>query len=116
MRILLIVDDEPDLAAMLRRFLKRDFDEILEARDRRRAEELVSARPVTHLVLDAALPDGPAGAEVVRRWRALAPSLGYAAIFSGQTPVGVPAQGVDAVFAKPDGLEDLLAALRRRTG
>lgn len=115
LRSLLVVDDEPDLAPMFRRFLKRDFDEILEAESASQAESLLSSRPITHLVVDATLPDCASGAELIERCRKAAPSVAFAALFSGSaaTMPSTAQPGVDGVFQKPDGFEDLLGALKK---
>jgi len=112
-RILLIVDDEPDLAPMFRRFLRKSFDEIHDALDATQAEHLLE-KPVTHLVVDAALPEA-SGVELVARWRQLAPTVRFAAMFSGSTDLrGASIPGVDEVYVKPDGFEALLAELKKR--
>jgi len=115
-RSLLVVDDEPDLVPLFKRYLRREFDEIIEADSAEKAERLLVSRKVTHLVVDAALPDCGSGAELIQRWRTTDPTIRFAAIFSGAArALGASHQspGVDAVFLKPDGFEDLVAALKQ---
>ncbi len=54
-RVLLLVDDEPDLGALLTRLLARSFDEVHFALGPSAAEALLARGEVTHLVVDAAL-------------------------------------------------------------
>jgi len=112
-RTLLIVDDEPELAPMFRRFLKKHFSEILEARDAPAAVVCLQAKAVTHVVVDASLPNGESGQTLAQRIRALAPSVRFVALFSGSTSLrGSSLPGVDRVFIKPEGFDELVLALR----
>lgn len=111
---LLIVDDEPDLAPLFRRFLRRHFQEILEAGDARKAEAQLGSHPVTHLVVDATLPGAEPGQALVQKWRAAVPSVRFAAVFSGSTALrGARFAGVDGVYIKPEGFDELIEVLRR---
>jgi CheY-like chemotaxis protein len=112
-RTLLVVDDEPELAAMFRRFLKREFDEILDARGPADAEEILRSHPVTHLVVDGHLPGAVSGQDLVQQWRRQQPAVRFAALFSGSTSLrGAVLPGIDGVFIKPEGFDELLAALK----
>lgn len=112
-RTLLVVDDEPELAPMFRRFLRRHFAAVLEATTATQAAALLAARPVTHLVVDASLPDCDCGQALAEKWRGQYPSLRYVALFSGSTTLrDAKLPGVDRVFLKPEGFDELLAVLK----
>ncbi|MGI5865851.1 MAG: hypothetical protein ACOX6T_27865 [Myxococcales bacterium] len=118
MRILLIVDDEPELEPLFRRFLRRDFDEIHFAGDAAAAEAVLSSVPVTHLVIDNALGRGssPSGIDLIAGWRRAHPSIELAVLFTGAAPFSESARPpeIDEVYIKPTGFEPLLAYLRQR--
>jgi DNA-binding NtrC family response regulator len=109
-RILLLIDDEPDIMSLFRRVLRRSFDEIgVEAR------QVLEQKPVTHVVSDFFLgADEAKGTTLLAGWRTQYPSLRFAAIFTGRGAAeeidGQP--GVDAVYSKPTGFEDLVQRLQ----
>ncbi|HEY3451230.1 MAG TPA: response regulator [Myxococcales bacterium] len=113
-RVVLLVDDEPDITTLFRRVLKRSFDEVHVALSGKEAAEILAKRAVTHLVTDFFLgADEPQGTALVARWRTAYPSIRFAAVFTGRASTkeigGLP--GIDAVFAKPGGFEELIALL-----
>lgn len=114
MRVLLVVDDETDLAVLFERLLGDCFDQIHCAPDAAAAEQVLGRVEVTHLVVDSVLGDqGPSGHELVARWRSQRPSIGFAALFSGSTELEREAlPGIDAIYIKPRGFEPLLERLR----
>ncbi|HCF62438.1 MAG TPA: hypothetical protein DFS52_31160 [Myxococcales bacterium] len=118
MRILLIVDDEPELEPLLRRLLKRDFDEIYFVGDAAGAEAVLCSSPVTHLVIDNALGRGSSksGVDLIAGWRRTHPSIELAVLFSGSALFceAAPPPEIDDAYLKPTGLEPLLARLRQR--
>ena len=114
-RILLLVDDEPDIMSLFRRVLRRSFDEIVFAENGAEARQALDQKQVTHVVSDFFLgADEPKGTTLLAGWRAQYPSLRFAAIFTGRGASeeidGQP--GVDAVFSKPTGFEDLVQRLQ----
>ncbi|MGC4117136.1 MAG: hypothetical protein QM765_21765 [Myxococcales bacterium] len=114
-RVALLVDDEPDITTLFRRVLKRTFDEVHVALSAQEAAEVLERSTVTHVVTDYFLgADEPQGTALVARWRADHPSIRFTAVFSGRVSpkeiAGLP--GIDAVYAKPDGFEDLVARLK----
>ncbi len=112
-RILLVVDDEPELGAMFRRFLKRSFAEIHEAESAEKAAALLASTPVTHLIVDASLPDCTSGETLATKWRGEHPGLRFVALFSGSASLrDAQIPGVDRVFIKPDGFDELVQALK----
>ncbi|MGC4120351.1 MAG: response regulator [Myxococcales bacterium] len=112
-RTLLIVDDEPDLAPMFRRFLKRHFTEIFEATGAIQAGEILASKPVTHLIVDASLPDCESGQSMAQQWRSKYSSIRYVALFSGTSALrDAKLPGVDRVFIKPEGFDELVEVLK----
>lgn len=67
MRIL-VVDDEPQILEVVRRYLERDGFEVLGARDGAAALEL-ARQGVDLVILDVMMPGGPDGLEVTRTLR-----------------------------------------------
>ena len=109
-RVLLLVDDEPDITTLFRRVLRRSFDEVYVAFSGAEAQEILDKKPVTHVVSDFYL-----GAEEAQGTKLIGahPSIRFAAIFTGRASVkeldGSP--GIDAVYAKPSGFDDLVGRL-----
>ena len=113
-RVVLLIDDEPDITTLFRRVLKRSFDEVHVALSGKEAAEILQRNTVTHVVTDFFLgADEPQGTVLVAQWRALYPSIRFAAVFTGRVSTkeidGLP--GIDAVFAKPGGFEELISVL-----
>ena len=70
---LLIVDDEPELRAMLREILQREgYARISAAADCRQARALVEAEKPDAVILDVSLPDGD-GFSLMRDFRSVSP-------------------------------------------
>lgn len=116
MRVLLIVDDEPDLEPLFRAFLGRDFDAIHFVGTAAEGERVLAEHPVTHLVADHTLSnDGVSGIELLARWRAQRASIRFTALFSGSTQAAESTSlpGVDEIYVKPQGFEPLLERLRK---
>ena len=113
-RVLLIVDDEIEIGKIIQKTLRREFDEILVAVNTTEAEPLLESRSITHLVVDLFLgPDEMLGYELVRKWRPRLEDLRYVALFTGSSmELETAYDGIDAVFRKPSGYADLIAALR----
>lgn len=113
-RVVLLVDDEPDITTLFKRVLKRSFDEVHVALSGAEAAEILASKPVTHVVTDFFLGvNEPQGTTLVAQWRAQYPNIRFAAVFTGRVSTkelaGQP--GIDAAFAKPGGFEDLIALL-----
>jgi len=114
-RVLLVLDDEDDIAELFRRFLKKAFDEIHLARNSSEAEAVLERAEVTHLVSDFWIgPGEPIGSSLIARWRQRWPAIRFAALFTGGTreKLGPAIEGVDALFIKPNGFDDLIDRLR----
>ena len=110
-RVLLIVDDLPEVGSSSRRLFKHSFDAVHCATTPERAETvLTTAEPrVTHLLCDFNLGDGvPNGMQLIQAWRALYPELQLAALYSAADIDDLPAEkGVDKVFRKPVGIAEV---------
>lgn len=113
-RVLLVVDDDPDVGELFIRFLKRRFGEICLARSLNEAESVLQAKAVTHLVTDELLSlETPSPTASLARWRRERPSIQYAAVFSGRAraPQAARPAGADDVFCKPQGFDALMERL-----
>jgi DNA-binding response OmpR family regulator len=118
--LILIVDDDAELAAMLVRLFSREHwatQIVLTAVDAERA--LGQLRPDI-VLLDAMLPDGN-GFDLARRWRAAYPALGVVMLTARGDPIdraiGLEI-GADDYLPKPFEPRELVARLRallRRT-
>jgi DNA-binding response OmpR family regulator len=118
--LILIVDDDAELAAMLVRLFSREHwatQTVLTAVDAERA--LGQLRPDI-VLLDAMLPDGN-GFDLARRWRAAYPALGVVMLTARGDPIdraiGLEI-GADDYLPKPFEPRELVARLRallRRT-
>jgi DNA-binding response OmpR family regulator len=118
--LILIVDDDAELAAMLVRLFSREHwatQTVLTAGDAERA--LGQLRPDI-VLLDAMLPDGN-GFDLARRWRAAYPALGVVMLTARGDPIdraiGLEI-GADDYLPKPFEPRELVARLRallRRT-
>lgn len=67
--VVLVVDDDPDIALLMRDFLQAEGYEVLLARDGRAALAALDAGPVDCIVLDVMMP-GVSGFDVLRQVRA----------------------------------------------
>ena len=118
--LILIVDDDAELAAMLVRLFSREHwatQTVLTAGD---AELAVGQLRPDIVLLDAMLPDGN-GFDLARRWRAAYPALGVVMLTARGDPIdraiGLEI-GADDYLSKPFEPRELVARLRallRRT-
>jgi DNA-binding response OmpR family regulator len=118
--LILVVDDDAELSAMLVKLLSREgwaIQTVLTAGD---AERLLTRLRPDVVLLDAMLPDGN-GFELARRWRAAYPSLGLVMLTARGDPIdrvlGLEI-GADDYLPKPFEPRELVARLRallRRT-
>jgi len=112
--VLLIIDDREEIGRVIKRSLRKNFDDILFAKCAAEAVLLLDANLITHVVCDLFLgKDEPLGHELMREWRNRKPSIKYVALFTGSNTETMPVHdGIDAVFQKPDGLMDLIGILK----
>jgi DNA-binding NarL/FixJ family response regulator len=115
-RILMVVDDTPNVGRALSRVLRKHFDEVHVLESAAEAAALLGWKPVTHVICDQCLGEGdPRGLDLVPLWRREHPSIERAIILTGldeRTFVASP--GVDAVISKLAGSEELVRALKGR--
>ncbi|MBI5534692.1 MAG: hypothetical protein HY898_18345 [Deltaproteobacteria bacterium] len=104
-RVLLIVDDIPEVARALKRFLTKSFDLVLVAHSAEEAERLLGdpGNPPTHLVCDHFLGKGKRlGAELIPEWRLRYAHLLVAVLLTGSEMAKLMSvAGIDKVFGKP---------------
>jgi DNA-binding response OmpR family regulator len=104
-RILLIVDDIPEVARALRRFMTKSFDLVLVAHSAEEAESMLCDpdNPPTHLVCDHYLGKGMrVGADLIPQWRRTHAQLVAAVLLTGSEVENLTAiEGIDRIYGKP---------------
>lgn len=113
--LVLLVEDDPDLACAMSRALQRSGDEVAVAHTGAHAVEIIlGSRPVDVVVTDRGLPDMD-GVEAVARMRELGFS-GAVLVTSGQVgeqhEAACREAGADAVLSKPFRLVELVDRVR----
>lgn len=117
-RYVLVVDDEPIIREMVRRYLEYHGFEVGEAADMEEARQKIHARPPDGALLDKNLPDG-SGVELIADVRA---ARAKAAVFVWTGYPATEAQaraeelGATGFFVKPVDMSELLAAFRAALG
>ena len=115
-RTVLIVDDEPEVRAVIADYLRDDGFDVLEAANGLEALLAVKRRRPYGIVLDLRMPR-LGGLEALRRIRAFDPRIGVVVV-TGVADVELHRQalalGARAVFTKPVAAADLAAALGGR--
>ena len=116
----LVVDDDPDQRAMMRRALERDGHEVLEAADGHAALALMTERPPDLVVLDLVMP-GMDGFELLEALQHRLPLRDVPiVVVSGKDLCEAErerlARSVEAVLAKGGDGTDVIATVRRRIG
>lgn len=110
---MLVVDDDPDVAEVVSRYLQRDGFAVEVVGEGRRAVDRALADPPDLVVLDLMLP-GLDGLEVCRRLRALAPVPVIMLTARGEESdrvIGLEL-GADDYVAKPFSPKELVARVR----
>ncbi len=114
---LLVVEDEPEMAELLRKGLEEENHRVIVARDGRSALELAKAYDFDAIVLDVMLPvlDGFAVTRRLRESQCQTPIL----MLTARDAVGDIAEGLDGgaddYLTKPFSFVELLARLRSIT-
>jgi CheY-like chemotaxis protein len=111
--ILLVVDDESAVCRVVRRLLKKRFDEIVTAETPTDAETVLASHDVTHVICDQVLgPGQPQGLELARGWKTAFPSIRKIIVLTGANVNDLVAPpGVDLVLSKATDPEQLAAHL-----
>ena len=112
-KILMIVDDMPNVGRALSRVLRRHFDEIHALECAAEADALLGRLPVTHVICDHCLGEGdPLGLDLVPRWRREHRSIQRAIVLTGANERSLVAgPGIDAIASKVTGSEELVKLL-----
>jgi len=112
----LVVDDEPAIVHAVSRILRREGMEVVAAGTAEEALAALDAAPLHAVLLDYHLPgmSGAAlGAEIVRRWPALAGRLVFVSGDPALTPDALPSACRGArLMPKPFDLLELAAEVR----
>jgi DNA-binding NtrC family response regulator len=112
-KILMIVDDTPNIGRALSRMIGRHFDEVHVLTGAAEASDLLGRTRVTHVICDQCLGEGdPRGLDLVPRWRRAHPSIERAIVLTGfdaRTLVAGPE--IDAVVSKLTGSHELMGLL-----
>ncbi len=118
MPAIMIVDDEELIRSLVRKSLIRIGYSVTEAENGREAMELVQKADIDLIIADMVMPE-KGGLEVLMELNTLFPDLKKIAI-SGKIPTdhasisGLAEEfGVDAVFAKPFEIFDLLKVIKK---
>jgi DNA-binding response OmpR family regulator len=112
--LLLLVDDHPELLALVSRALQRDDHVVVESTSLESARSELSARQPDLIILDVALPDG-SGMDLCRELRRAGSRVPILLLTAhGEVPQRV--QGLDAgaddFLAKPFAMAELRARVR----
>lgn len=116
-RPILVVDDDPDILALIERVLTEAGFAVLTAADGPAALALARTYPPALVVLDCMLPglDGAAVARTLRAWYGVGlPIILVSA--SGRVREAARALGILAALDKPFELDALVTLVRRRLG
>lgn len=112
---ILVVEDNADMRAYLRRLLEPEFD-VQVCRDGREACELALAHPPSLVVSDVMMP-GLDGFDLIRELRSQHPTRGMPVILISaradpQSTLAALELGADDLISKPFGARELLARVR----
>jgi DNA-binding response OmpR family regulator len=116
--MVLIVEDETDLAQTCARVLRRSGHEVTMARTRATALEALAGRASRLVVCDVRLPDGD-GLEVVRAAKRLSPPVPAIVMTAQPSTAGrqqALASGADAYLMKPFSVTAFAALVDRTLG
>jgi len=115
-KILMVVDDTPNVGRALSRILGKYFDEVHVLESASEAAALLGQKVVTHVICDHCLGEGdPLGLDLVPRWRREHPAIERAIIMTGlDERTLIPGPEIDAVVSKLTRSEELVRLLNRR--
>jgi DNA-binding response OmpR family regulator len=112
---ILVVDDEPDLAATYERLLKRMGYRVIPAGTRRDALDVLHSERLVLVVADLRLPDGD-GLDIVRAARATIPPLPVLVVTASPSPEDrrrAIAAGAAAYLGKPFAIPSFMELVTR---
>ena len=114
-RVVLVVDDEPGIRLLLRRYLEREGYRVVEAADGAAALTLLAAEPVDLAVVDVMMPKVD-GFELVRQVRATSDLPVILLTGKGEESARVAGLelGADDYVTKPFSMPELVARVRAR--
>ena len=114
-RVVLVVDDEPGIRLLLRRYLEREGYRVVEAADGAAALTLLAAEPVDLAVVDVMMPKVD-GFELVRQLRATSDLPVILLTGKGEESARVAGLelGADDYVTKPFSMPELVARVRAR--
>jgi len=111
---ILVVDDQPTMRLMLRKFLEPAGHRVSEAKDAATALALASSDPPDVVLLDLKMP-GCSGHEILKKLKADKTFKSPVMVLTGQTDWqsvdACIAEGADAYMAKPVTRDQLLSKL-----
>ena len=114
-RSVLVVDEDAQVCRLMERCLKEYFDKVYTAAAPFSASHILGKQRVTHLLCEHFLVGAINGAELIQFARWEYPSIERAVIFTAGDLSEARAQGtapeIDAVVAKMDGIDAIIAAL-----
>ena len=113
-KLVLVVDDEPDLRDILKESISAYGANVIEAPNGRAAFELVEQNPVDVVVTDVRMPGGN-GIELLEKIKSRAdrPLVMMMSGYSDLTIEEAYNRGADALFGKPFDVFEICAALER---
>ena len=116
-RPILVVDDDPDILALIARVLAEEGYAVLTAADGHAALALARRQPPALVVLDCMLPgpDGAAVARALRAWYGAALPIVLISA-SGRVREAARTLGILASLEKPFEVDALVTLVRRRLG
>jgi DNA-binding NarL/FixJ family response regulator len=112
--ILLVIDDEPQVRRMLKRFFSHHFDAVITAGTPEEAEAILEQEDVTHIISDYDLcPQYSRGTELIMGWRRQYPSIRRVLLLSGSclSDADIPLE-VDHYSSKGEDPKDWLRVLK----
>jgi DNA-binding response OmpR family regulator len=114
-RVVLVVDDEPGMRLLLRRYLEREGYRVIEAADGAQALQLFAAQPVDLALVDVMMPKVD-GFELVRQLRADSDVPVILLTGRGEESARVAGLelGADDYVTKPFSMPELVARVRAR--
>lgn len=117
-RVLLVLDDDPQVCRVMERCLKDRFEEIFTETNPIRAHAVLETQRVTHILADLRLGGEADGAAFVTFWKREFSHIERAVIFTAGDVHNVGVDGcerfapeIDAIISKVDGIDAIIAAL-----